>query len=234
MINGKSVLAIIPARGGSKRLPRKNVLPLGNKPLIAWTIEAAKKSKYIDRTYVSTESKIIKNIALKYGADVPFLRPKKLGNDTTPTIDVILHFIGQLKKGNVYYDYLILLQPTSPLRTEKHIDASIEMLTQNNADGIISITKTNHPIEFTNVLPEDLSLDNFLDSKVIDKRVQDFPDRYRINGAIYLGKVKRILNEKSFVYRDKVYAYKMSRKSSIDIDENLDLQFAAHLISKNQ
>lgn len=234
MINGKSIIGIIPARYGSKRLLKKNILPIANKPLIAWTIESAIKSKYLDCTYVSTESEIIKNIALEYGANVPFLRPANLAKDSTPSINVVLHFIDQLSKRGLYFDYLLLLQPTSPLRTEKHIDESIEMLIEKKADGIISFTQTNHPIEFTNVLPEDLSLDNFLDPVVIDKRTQDFPIRYRINGAIYISRISRILKEKSFVYKNKSYAYIMERSSSVDIDDELDFSYAQFLINNKK
>ena len=127
MYKGKSIMAVITARGGSKGVPRKNIRDLSGKPLIAWSIEAAKNSGYIDRIIVSTEDTEIRDISLEYGAEVPFLRPKELAEDNSSSVDTVLHVIEKLEKDYNYTpDYILLLQPTSPLRNEVHIDDSIE------------------------------------------------------------------------------------------------------------
>ena len=117
----KKVLAIIPARGGSKRLPRKNILPLGGKPLLGWTIDAANQCEHIDRVIVSTEDAEIAEVSKKFGCEIPFYRPHELSTDETTTLDVVLHLLDELEKADEHYDYVVLLQPTSPLRTAEHI-----------------------------------------------------------------------------------------------------------------
>jgi len=138
MYKDKKILALIPARGGSKGLPRKNIKPLLGKPLIAWTIEQSLASKYLDKVVVSTEDKEIAEISKKYGAEVPFIRPKELAKDDTPSIDVVLHAIDFLEKKELF-NIIVLLQPTSPLRTISDIDNSIEFLFSKNAQAIISV-----------------------------------------------------------------------------------------------
>ena len=139
MYTNKKFLAIIPARGGSKRLPRKNVLDLCGKPLIAYTIEAALKSKYIDKVIVSSDDEEILNISSNFGADI-IKRPIDLANDTATTIDAIKHTIDNFEN----YDYIVLLQPTSPLRNEKHIDEAIELLEKKKADAVVSVCEMEH------------------------------------------------------------------------------------------
>ena len=128
MIGKKKLLAVIPARGGSERIPKKNILNLSGKPLISWTIEAALASKYIDDVVVSTDDNEIFTIAKKYGAKVPFIRPDKFSSNHASSISVVLHVIDFLQKVNESYDYIILLQPTSPLRTVKNIDNQFPLL----------------------------------------------------------------------------------------------------------
>ena len=125
MLNGKTFLAIIPARGESKRLPRKNIMELAGKPLIAWTIEAALNSQFIDEVVVTTDNQEIAIVAQQYGANIPFLRPNKLASDTATTFDVVRHAIGHYRENGKIFDFIILLQPTSPLRTKDHIDEAI-------------------------------------------------------------------------------------------------------------
>ncbi|MEM0333672.1 MAG: acylneuraminate cytidylyltransferase family protein [Candidatus Aenigmatarchaeota archaeon] len=228
MIDGKKVLAIIPARGGSKRLPKKNILPLAGKPLIAWTIEAAKKSKYIDKIVVSSDDGEILNISKQYGVDL-IERPDILASDTAKTVDVVWHVIQML---NQYYEYIILLQPTSPLRINKHIDESIEILYTRKADAVISVCEVEHPIEWCNILPKDLSLKNFISDDVINKRSQDLPKRYRLNGAIYIVRTEKFLEEKTFFLKDNIYAYIMSREDSIDIDDYIDFKLAEVILQE--
>lgn len=217
----KTFLAIIPARGGSKRLPRKNVLDLCGKPLITYSIEAGLKSKYISKVVVSSDDEEILQISQNFGADI-IKRPDELANDTATTFDAIEHTIKSLEK----YDYIVLLQPTSPLRNEKHIDEAIELLELKKADAIISVCETDHSPLWCNILNEDLSMTNFLSKELLNKRSQDLPKYYRLNGAIYVCKTDKLLENKGFFLEDKVTAYIMDRKSSIDIDDEIDFKLA--------
>jgi CMP-N-acetylneuraminic acid synthetase len=220
MIDNKRLLAIIPARGGSKRLPRKNILYLSGKPVISWTIQAALKSKYIDRTIVSTNDIETANISKDYGADVPFLRPDSLATGTATSVDTILHSINAI---NDNYDYILILQPTSPLRTYEHIDAAVELFLDKKADSIISVCEAEHPTKWINSLPSDLSMINFIHHTEQSKRSQDFIKEYIINGAIYLIRVDTFVKTMTF-FPENSYAYIMDRESSIDIDTEYDLK----------
>ena len=233
MIDDKKLLAIIPARGASKRLPRKNILDLSGKPLVAWTIEAALGSKYIDRVVVSTDDQEIANIAKKYGADIPFIRPSELATDQTTSVDVVLHLLNQLEKIEDKYDYVILLQPTSPLRTAKNIEEAIKLLRTKNSDAVISVCESEHPPLWCNTLPDDMSMDNFLDASVKNKRSQDLPKQYRINGAIYISSVKKLRKENSFFLTNNCIAYIMNQNVSIDIDTVDDFDLALLRISNS-
>lgn len=225
MIGGKKVLAIIPARGGSKRLPKKNILPLAGKPLIAWTIEAAKKSKYIDKVIVSSDDKEILNISKEYNVDT-IKRPPELSTDTSTTFDAVKHVL----ENTDYHDYTILLQPTSPLRNEKHIDEAFEVLIDKNADAVISVCEADHPPQWYNVLPEDKSMTHFLKEDIKNKRSQDLGKYYRINGAIYICNTKKLLENKTFFLNKNIFAYVMDRYYSVDIDEYIDFKIAECLI----
>ena len=218
MYTNKTFLAIIPARGGSKRLPRKNVLDLCGKPLIAYTIEAALKSKYINKVIVSSDDEEILNISSNFGADI-LKRPYELANDTATTFDSIKHTIDNFEK----YDYIVLLQPTSPLRNEKHIDEAMELLEKKKADTIVSVCEMEHSPLWSNTLPKDRNMNNFLRDEILNKRSQDLEKYYRLNGAIYICKKEKLLENKSFFIKDNIFAYIMDRESSIDIDEKIDL-----------
>ena len=225
----KTFLAIIPARGGSKRLPRKNLLDLCGKPLIAWSIEAALKSKYISKVIVSSDEEEILNIAKEYKADF-IKRPDELASDTATTFDAIEHTIKSLEK----YDYIVLLQPTSPLRNEKHIDEAIELLELKKADAIISVCETDHSPLWCNILNEDLSMTNFLSKELLNKRSQDLPLFYRLNGAIYICETQKLLRNKSFFIKENIFAYIMDKKTSVDIDDDIDFLVAKELINLNK
>jgi CMP-N-acetylneuraminic acid synthetase len=227
VINNKTFLAIIPARGGSKRLPRKNILNLAGKPLIGWSIEAGLKSRYIDKTVVTSDDDEILNIAKQFGSNV-LKRPDELASDTASSFDAIEHAIKQTVK---QYDYTILLQPTSPLRDDKHIDEAIELLIQKNADAVISVCKMDHNPLWSNTLDKTLSMENFLPENILNKRSQDLQTYYRLNGAIYICKTDKLLEEKSFFLKENIFAYIMDRNSSIDIDEEIDFKIAEVLIS---
>jgi CMP-N-acetylneuraminic acid synthetase len=222
----KKILAIIPSRGDSKRLPGKNILDLAGKPLIAWTIEAALGSKYIDHIMVSTDNNNIAQVAKKYGADVPFMRPHELATDESTSIDTVLHVIKNFEENGDYYDYIVLLQPTSPLRSSHNIDESIELLQTRECNAVISVCEAEHNPLWCNILPDNGSLSNFLDSSVLNKRSQDLERYYRLNGAIYLCDTEKLKKEKTFFLRDNCVAYKMSRDNSIDIDEEIDFRLA--------
>jgi len=222
MICNKKLLAIIPARGGSKRLPRKNILNLAGKPLIAWTIESALNSKYIDRVIVSTDDNEIATISKKYGADIPFMRPNDIATDESTSIDVVLHSVNYFEKVGNHYDYIILLQPTSPLRTVQNIDNSIELLQAKRVDAVISVCEAEHSPLWCNKIPKDGDMSNFIDESIINKRNQDIDKYYRLNGSIYLCSTERLQKEKTFFLKDNCVAYKMKPEQSVDIDSKSD------------
>lgn len=221
MLEHKTFLAIIPARGGSKRLPKKNLLDLAGKPLVTWSIEAGLKSKYIDKVIVTSDYDEILDMSKKYGADT-IKRPYELANDTATTFDAIKHTINKLPK----YDYIVLLQPTSPLRNSKNIDEAIELLQNKNTDAIISVCEMEHSPLWTNTLPKDKSMKFFLNNEILNKRSQDLEKYYKLNGAIYICKTDILLKEETFFIKDNVYAYVMDEKKSVDIDEDIDFQLA--------
>jgi len=234
MIKEEKLLAVIPARGGSKRLPKKNILDIAKKPMIAWTIEAAHQSKYIDRIVVSTDDMKTADISVKYGACVPFVRPDELSTDEASSIEVVKHAIDTLCESNDFYEYIILLQPTSPLRTFKHIDSAVDLLVDKNADSIVSVCEVNHPNEWINTLPDDLSMKNFINIDTGKLRSQELSKQYRINGSIYLSKISVLTKQLTF-FHDSTYAYVMDTHDSVDIDNKFDYElcnFIANNINK--
>jgi CMP-N-acetylneuraminic acid synthetase len=227
MYKNKTFLAIIPARGGSKRLPRKNVLDLKGKPLIAYSIEAALNSKYIDKVVVSSDDSEILEVSKKIGSEV-LKRPDFLATDVSSTFDTIQHAIENYSS----YDYIILLQPTSPLRTTKHIDEAIELLQCKNADAIISVTQMEHSPLWSNTLDKNGSMIGFISDEIKNKRSQDLETYYRLNGAIYICQKDRLLSEKCFFIKDNIFSYKMDNENSIDIDEEIDFKLAKLYMEK--
>ncbi len=225
MLNGKTFLAIIPARGGSKRLPRKNVLDLAGKPLITWTIEAGLQSKYFDKVIVTSDDDEILAIAKEFGSET-IKRPDELASDTATSFDAIKHTIDNVES----YDYIVLLQPTSPLRNFEHIDAAIELLENKKADAIISVAEMDHSPLWSNTLPEGGSMNAFIRDEVKNKRSQDLEPYYKLNGAIYICDTSKLLKEKSFFIHDNIFSYKMDKENSIDIDELIDLKLADLII----
>lgn len=218
-------LAIIPARGGSKRLPRKNILKLSGKPLIAWSIEAGLKSKYINKLIVSSDDCKILEISNDFGANI-IKRPFELASDTATSFDAIKHTIENTEK----YEYVVLLQPTSPLRNEKHIDEAIELLEEKKADAVISVCEMDHNPLWSNTIPENKNMNNFLREEILNMRSQDLEKYYRLNGAIYICKIEKLLENKSFFLKNNIFAYKMNRNDSVDIDEEIDFKLAEFLI----
>ena len=233
MINRKSVLAIIPARGGSKGLPQKNILPLVDKPLIAWSIEVGKESKYIDKLIISTDDKKIAGVAESYHCEVPFIRPENLSSDETETIDVLIHAYKYFTENNEAYDYLILLEPTSPLRDSNDIDIAMDMLDSNRerADSIVGVAKVEatHPVFDVRIndggLIEPYATENFSTF-----RRQEIEDLYHFEGSLYISDTKVLLKEKTF-YHERTLPYIVPRWKSLEIDEMVDMITAEALIN---
>lgn len=223
MINGCRVLALIPARGGSKGIKDKNIVDLCGKPLLAYTVEAAVQSSYIDDVVVTTDSQVIADVAIKYGAQVPFMRPERLAQDTSTTLEAVLHAIEELRKQRKDYDVLVLLQPTAPLRDAKDIDDAIEVFVANNRAPLVSVSEVNdHPI-LMRTITEEGKLHNLLNVGSTCRR-QDMPKIYRVNGSIYINNVMEINESTSF--NDNCVPYIMEKNHSIDIDEMIDLKIA--------
>jgi CMP-N-acetylneuraminic acid synthetase len=231
MIDNKKILAIIPARGGSKGVPRKNIRELDGKPLIFYTIEEAKKSKYIDRIIVSTDDEEILDISKKFCAEVPYLRPKELAQDNSSTVDCIIHMLNWLKENENYMpDYVCLLQCTSPLRKFYDIDGTIEKMIDTDMDGAVSVCEAEVNPYWTNVFDGD-KLNYFIEDGKLIKRRQDLPKVYRINGAVYVVKKDILINQKT-LEPNKITGYIMETKKSIDIDNIEDFLLAEVLIRK--
>lgn len=225
--------AIITARGGSKRLPKKNILELAGKPLIAWTIEAAKNCSKIEDVIVTTDSEEIEKVAIEFGARVPFKRPAELSNDTATSFDVVKHCLDYLNEiEDKQVEYLVLLQPTSPLRSSDDIEKAIELLQLKNASAVVSVCPTEHSPLWSNTLDDSLNLDRFLRDEVKNTRSQDLPTFYRLNGAIYICKVEDFLKEKTFFLSKNNFAYVMSTEDSVDIDTQLDFLVADFLLKQ--
>ncbi len=230
MINNKKILAIIPARGGSKGVPHKNIKEINDRPLISYTIEEAINSRYIDKLIVSTEDKSIAEISRKYGAEVPFLRPRELALDETPGIDPILHAVKCLKDKGCNFDYVMCLQCTSPFRKYYQIDESIKSLYDEDADSIVSVCESEITPYWMKKI-KDGRLKNFMDESIFYARRQDIPKTYRLNGAIYLAKTGILLDIKNW-YTENTLPYVMDEISSIDIDNMIDFKFAEFLMKE--
>lgn len=227
MIGEKKILAVIPARGGSKGVPRKNIRELAGKPLIAWTIEAAKKSKYIDRLILSSEDPEIIEVAKSYGCEVPFVRPIELAQDGTPGIKVVLDAFQRCPG----YTHILLLQPTSPFRTHKDIDAFIEDFNQKKINCSVSVTTPDkHPMWSFSMTEENVLFPFF--NETIPSNRQALPTAYVLNGALYLADVNWLRENKSFMTTETNGFY-MSPESSMDIDTELDFKICTYLMRKS-
>ncbi|MCQ2022244.1 cytidylyltransferase domain-containing protein [Clostridium butyricum] len=226
----KKIVAIIPARSGSKGIIDKNIREIDGKPLIAYTIEAAKKSRVFTDILVSTDSNKYKQISEEYGAWVPFLRSEKLAQDDTPTNDVIEDVLIRLKNMGGNYDSFMILQPTSPLRDEEDIRNAVKLFEEKEANSVVSMCECEHCPLFTKSLDDEMNLDGFL-SEMKKSRRQDLKKYYRLNGAIYMANSDYFLKYKSF-YESKSYAFIMETQKSVDIDTSDDFNYAEFLIKK--
>ena len=226
MYESTKIVAIIPARGGSKGIPHKNITNLCGKPLIAYTIEAAKQSTYIDDVIVSTDDLEIKKVSEQYGASVPFIRDGHIASDEAKTISVVVDAIQRLQETGQEYDVVILLQPTSPLRTAEEIDVAIEVFYQHQMEGVVSVNvadispfllRTIHNHRLCRIIDENSTI-----------RRQDMPTYYEVNGAIYINKVEEVAETLSF--NDNPIPYIISREHAVDIDTWDDLTEAEAII----
>ena len=223
-------LAVIPARSGSKGLKNKNIRMFAGKPLMAYTIESAINSNQFKCVHVSTDSLKYADIARQYGADVPFLRSEKLSTDEAGTWDTVRFVINEyLRLGNEF-DTVTVLQPTSPLRTAGDIIAAFHIFEKKGAEAVVSVCETEYLPLLCNVLPENGSLNNFVDLNIVGRRQQS-QQFYRINGAIYIQSVD-LLMRKGELYGEKSFAYIMAKGSSIDIDDDYDFTIAELLLLK--
>ena len=223
MYNNKKILAVIPARGGSKRLPGKNIKLLGDKPLIAWTIEAAHSSQFIDRVILSSDNKEIISTAKKYGCEVPFVRPSQLASDEASSEDMLEHAINTLDEK---FDYIVLLQPTSPFRTADDIDAMIRKCVDTQAPSVESLTKISENPEWMFSLNEDGAMRKAC-TGIIDSL------KYILNGAVYVIDTEIFMQHKKIRYSGS-QAYIMPFERSVDIDTGVDFEYAEFLLLRRQ
>ncbi|EGQ7944305.1 acylneuraminate cytidylyltransferase family protein [Vibrio cholerae] len=223
------MIALIPARGGSKGLPGKNIKILGGKPLIAHTIDAAKACARISKVFVSTDDEEIRAIAMEYGADDIGLRPKHLAQDNSKVIDTYNYSIRKIKEiYNTELLNLCVLQPTSPLRSSEDIDKAIELFEQKNADSVISYTTEHHPVLWHKYLNDDLTLTNIFEESLENR--QSLKQSVFPNGAIYVFSSSLLKSGK--YSSDKTFGYIMPRSRSVDIDTLDDFMYAEFLLSK--
>jgi len=225
MINKKSVIAIIPARSGSKGLPGKNVLNLCGRPLLGWPIRAAKNSTYVDRIIVSTDDKKIARIAKEKGAEVPFLRPSELALDTSTTISVIEHVVAFTKNEGKGYNYCLLLEPTSPLTESSDIDKAIEKLDSNRdiADSIVGVSKVEatHPV-FDVVINKKGLIDPYLaDDFSMAGRRQEIEDLYFFEGSLYISDMLILAKKKTF-YHNRTLPHIVPKWKAFEVDDIVD------------
>ncbi len=232
MYKENKILAVIPARGGSKGVPRKNIIEVGGYPLIKYTIDCGKNSKYLDRVVISTEDLLIKKVAEENGGDVPFLRPKELAEDTSKTIDCIVHAVDTLKSMGEEYNYVMILQNTVPLRKSWHVDEAIEMIVDSSERSLVSISEVDeHPI-LMRTLNEDKTVKNLLHMNSTMRR-QDFPKFYKVDGAIYIQKLDKDFNLDTSLNDGKL-GYVMEKKYTTDIDNYIDIKVVEHYLEKER
>lgn len=224
----KKILAIIPARAGSKGLPGKNIKPFGGKPMIAWTIEAAIQSQKFSKVIVSTDSDEIAEVAQHWGAEVPFLRPEHLSTDESPIIDTITY---TLEKLGEKFDAVCLLQPTSPLRVSQHLIEAADLFEKSSTSSVVSVTKVDKSPQWCFWRDQDGALTPILKEGHSLNRRQDLPDAFVLNGAIYIADTEALIRERKFLFDNSV-SYPMSKESSIDVDDLIDFKLAQLILGE--
>jgi CMP-N,N'-diacetyllegionaminic acid synthase len=231
MYNNQKFLAIIPARGGSKGIPKKNIINVNDQPLITYTIETTKKSQHLDKVYVSSDSDEILQVAKDHGA-ATLKRPEHLAGDTIQNHEVLQHIIHELEAQGETYDYVLWLQPTSPLRTGADIDSAIEKLIAEKNTMLLSITEADFPPDFLITLEDDVI--NFQNTKLFeDVRRQNLPQYYMLNGAIFIFQKDFLLQATAYPFAEKKTSfYLMPKNRSIDIDDLDDLVIVESYLKK--
>jgi CMP-N,N'-diacetyllegionaminic acid synthase len=228
MYRDKTILGLIPARGGSKTLKGKNLRPLGDRPLIAWSIAAVTSSTSIDRTIVSSENNEILTVARKFGAETPFVRPSDLASDDTPTIDVVHH---ALRSINETFDYVVLVQPTSPMVTAGDIDGCVAKCIDLGAPACVSVTPVSkHPFWMYSISDDQRLFPIVENPRTRPSRRQDLPLVFALNGAVFAAKSDWIASQRDFVTAETI-AYQMPVERSVDIDTDFDLKIAEALLT---
>jgi CMP-N,N'-diacetyllegionaminic acid synthase len=222
-----STFALIPARGGSKGIPRKNVKLIAGKPLIVWTIEAALRSSLLNAVVVSTDDPEIAAVALQAGAQVPFMRPAALAQDQTPGLDPVLHALNQLPQ----YDSVLLLQPTSPLRTTDDIDGCLNLAIQKKTPSVVSVNEAGTHPYWTFRLSADQTMVRFVDTAPVARR-QDLPEVFSLNGAMYFAEANWLRRSGSLVGVETL-AYVMPIEHSVDLDTPFDWKFTELLLKES-
>ena len=235
MINGKKVISIIPARGGSKGLPRKNILELLGRPLVGWPIQAARKSKYIDRIIVSTEDDAIADIARSQGAEAPFLRPEELAADASTSISVIEHAISFMKDQGESYDYCVLLEPTSPMTESQDVDNAIDKLDRQRpiADAIVGVSRVEatHPAFDVKIGVNGLLEPYMANDWANSIRRQGIPELFSFDGSLYISDIPVLLEKKGF-YHSRSLPLVTPKWKSFEIDDIIDF-ICVEAIMKN-
>lgn len=221
----KRYLVVIPARGGSKRLPGKNLMKIDDHSLIGRAILCAKNVVNGD-ICITTDDLAIADEARRYGPYVPFMRPEHLATDDAKTIDVVMHAVQWFADNGLFFDAVVVLQPTSPLRSQKHLREAIALFERLEAEAVVSICKLEHPLEWCAELGPTGSMEKFGETLGAQKRSQELTPRYRLNGAIYIYDIKALSSSRAFFYNDRTFAYEMDIASSIDVDTSTDFLLA--------
>jgi CMP-N-acetylneuraminic acid synthetase len=227
------VIGLITARGGSKGIPRKNIMPIAGRPLLWWTIAAAKQAHRLHRLVVSTDDPEIAQLAREFGAEVPFLRPAALAQDNTPHIPVMLHALDWLESHGGLPEYLFLLQPTSPLRQAADIDAAIALATERRVDGVVGVVEANrHPYLIKKILSDGVLEDYVANPQGYVLR-QDFPPAYAVNGAVYVNRCSSLRRDRT-ILPPGTLGYPMPVDRSLDLDSPLDFMVVEQLLRRRK
>lgn len=231
-----SVLAVIPARSGSKRVPEKNVRQVDGKPLIAHTIEQADSADFVDEAVVSTDSETIRSIAKEHGGNAPFLRPSELATDTAPSSGVVSHALDWFERRGESFDTVVLLQPTSPLRTANDIDDVVQRLDNSDATSVVTVSSFETPPFWAVEEGPDGFLRSYFDEVDLWSNVtrsQDVPDLHHPNGAVMAATTDAFVNEQTF-YTERTVGHKIPPERAIDIDKPYQLEIVRAVLSRDQ